>query len=166
MVLNYAAHVHSSEVAEAALAWHSMPATESEQKNETKNGGSERLQRSIMWLRQIAQLSTTMSKKKKLKDRNPPTRPQKYPMPTEQQRSISSPRISSWVLSFQHPPSLRAHHLPLRYRHLPSPFFFKLQKRLGGKWNERVLRSKETLCDGADEPHPLCAPRRFKLRSW
>ncbi len=36
------ATVHSSEVAEAWLAWHSM-------------------QRSMMWLRQMAQLSTTMS---------------------------------------------------------------------------------------------------------
>lgn len=66
------ATVHSSLVAEAWLAWHSM-------------------HRSIMWLRQMAQLSTTMSAESKIPSAPPSTGPQAA-VSAVQSRTIGSKR--------------------------------------------------------------------------
>jgi hypothetical protein len=55
------ATVHSSLVAEAWLAWHSMPTIVSVRPRYLYGVGYRYLHRSMMWLRHMAQLSTTMS---------------------------------------------------------------------------------------------------------
>lgn len=52
------ATVHSSLVADAWFAWHSMPTARSVRQEDIVG---HHIQRSIMWLRQMAQLSTTIS---------------------------------------------------------------------------------------------------------